>query len=65
MGTEPRACAHCSRPFQLPATAEHKRFCSVGCRQKWHSDQRQEGLRLLRERREQQVTVATPTESKN
>lgn len=39
-------CVKCSRPFQVPDYASHKRFCSKSCRQDWHSGQRKLALAL-------------------
>lgn len=31
-----RYCDNCSRPFVVPRSAPHKRFCCIECRNKWN-----------------------------
>lgn len=45
------ACKKCSRPFELPPSALNKVFCSCGCRDAWHSEERRAVADELRARR--------------
>ena len=47
MKSSMRTCKNCSREFEVPPTAEHKRFCSSTCRAEWHEKRRKAALELL------------------
>lgn len=37
-------CVQCGKPFHVPRTAKHKRFCSGVCRSVWHTKERKQAL---------------------
>jgi hypothetical protein len=53
-----RNCDKCTRPFEVPPSALNKRFCSAGCRDAWHSEERKAVAEELRRRRTDAANAA-------